>query len=224
MKLLRDDTYPDLSLETPFWQAGMTAAGLDEAGRGAWAGPVSAGAVILPMQASILQTLHGVRDSKCMTPRQRTEWAGRIKENALYWGVGYASSQEIDEIGIVRATRLAMQRALLLLAEQPDTLLLDAVVLPEVEIPQTILFRGDAISLSIAAASVLAKTHRDALMVELDNRYPCYGFACHKGYGTHRHQSNLARCGPSPIHRASFAPVRNWMEPSCPALLTEGEG
>ncbi|MCE5209556.1 MAG: ribonuclease HII [Chloroflexi bacterium] len=203
-------SHPDLSLETPLWQAGLTVGGIDEAGRGAWAGPVAAGAVILPMQADILQTLSGVRDSKCMTPLQRKKWAEQIKITALGWAVGFASSLEIDELGIVRATRMAMQRAVDALPAAPDHLLLDAVVLREVEIPQTILFKGDAISISISAASVLAKTHRDEGMIHYEQDFPGYGFAQHKGYGTRLHRACLDRLGPCPIHRASFRPVRDF--------------
>jgi ribonuclease HII len=202
---------PDLSLELPLWEAGLlTLAGLDEAGRGAWAGPVAAGAVILPADAAILERLSGVRDSKQMTPLQRARWAEQIQAAALSWGVGFASSLEIDAIGIVPATRLAMQRALDGMVVRPVHLLIDALNLPEEELPQTYLPKGDARSLSIAAASVIAKTQRDALMVALDEHYPAYGFARHKGYGTRRHQVSLGQWGPCAIHRASFAPVRDW--------------
>ena len=201
---------PDLSLEIPLWSAGLRAlAGLDEAGRGAWAGPVAAGAVILPGNADILERLCGVRDSKCMSARQREEWAKRIKIEALAWGVGYASSEEIDAHGIVSATRLAMQRALVKLNLKPEHLLIDALILPAEDLPQTSLYKGDARSLSIAAASVLAKTGRDDCMRALDTEYPAYGFARHKGYGTRQHLAALQRQGPCSIHRNSFAPVKN---------------
>ncbi len=203
--------YPDLSLEAPFWQAGLTVGGVDEAGRGAWAGPVAAAVVVLPMQVEILQTLRGVRDSKLMTPHQRNLWAVKIKQTALDWAVGTADNREIDEIGILRATRLAMQRAVETLGKAPDHLLLDAVVLREVELCQTSLFKGDAISLSIAAASVLAKTARDEWMTGCESDYPGYGFARHKGYGTRLHRDCLAALGPCTIHRVSFEPVRSVM-------------
>ena len=203
--------YPDLSLETPLWQAGLTAGGVDEAGRGAWAGPVYAGVVVLPMQPDILQVLRGVRDSKMMTPHQRSLWVVKIKQAALDWAVGMADNREIDEIGILRATRLAMQRAVEMLGTAPDHLLLDAVILREVDICQTSLFKGDAISLSIAAASVLAKTARDELMTGCESDYPGYGFARHKGYGTRLHHDCLAALGPCAIHRSSFEPVRSVM-------------
>jgi ribonuclease HII len=204
-------TTPDLSLEIPLWQGGLThVAGLDEAGRGAWAGPVTAAAVILPADCSILERLHGVRDSKCMTPKQRETWEKKIKQAVPGWGVGHASNHEIEEVGIVQATRFAMQRALAALSIHPDYLLLDAVVLSEETLPQTSLYKGDALSLSISAASVIAKTARDRLMAALDREYPLYGFARHKGYGTAQHRTNLHRLGPCEIHRATYQPVLNW--------------
>jgi ribonuclease HII len=201
---------PDLSLEIPLWQAGLSRlAGLDEAGRGAWAGPVYAAAVILPPAGEeLLIRLPGVRDSKLMTARQRTIWAKKIRATAAAWGIGWATNAEIDTQGILPATRLAMQRAVEQLGGLPEHLLIDAVRLPALNLPQTSLVRGDQRSLSIAAASVLAKTARDAFMVDLDPQYPGYGFAAHKGYGTARHQRALAELGPCPQHRFSFAPLR----------------
>ncbi|MCX7976869.1 MAG: ribonuclease HII, partial [Bellilinea sp.] len=175
----------------------------------AWAGPVAAAAVILPADApTLLQRLHGVRDSKQMTPSQREAWAEMIRQAAAYWGVGEASHAEIDQYGIVAATRLAMQRALQACGIAPAHLLIDALRLPEVSIPQTALVRGDRQSLSIAAASVLAKTARDAWMRAQEEHFPGYGFAAHKGYGTARHRAALERLGPCPLHRRSFAPVK----------------
>ncbi len=201
---------PDLTFEQALWSAGVSlVAGIDEAGRGAWAGPVSAGAVILPACADLLQLLCGVRDSKQMTPAQRATWAAQIRAVALAWGVGFASAAEIDELGIVPATRLAMQRAIACLAPAPQHLLVDAVRLPRIPLPQQPLIKGDARVLSIAAASVLAKTARDALMVEQDAVHPGYGLARHKGYGTALHRAALQRLGPSPIHRKTFAPIRD---------------
>lgn len=200
---------PDLSFEMPLWQGGLSLlAGLDEAGRGAWAGPVYAAAVILPPQNGVLAELRGVHDSKKMTPRQRTYWAGQIRLAAAAWGIGIASAEEIDARGIIAATRLAMARALEACGCQPEHLLIDALRLPEVSLPQLALIKGDARSLSIAAASVLAKTARDAWMIELGDRYPEYGFAAHKGYGTRMHQQALARLGPCAEHRMSYAPLR----------------
>ena len=201
---------PDLSFELSLWQRGLTAvAGLDEAGRGAWAGPVAAAAVVLPPEPGIAERLCGVRDSKQMTPLARRRWAGIVRENAVAWGVGFASNLEIDNLGILLATRLAMQRALEgCAAAGPAHLLIDALRLPGIPLPQTALIKGDARVLSIAAASVLAKTARDALLEELDSVYPGYGFARHKGYGTAAHQAALESLGPCLIHRFSFAPVR----------------
>ncbi len=200
---------PHLNYESDLWSSGIEfIAGLDEAGRGAWAGPVCAAAVILPPKKDILNNLKGVRDSKQMTPVQRSAWAVKIKEYALSWGVGFASYDEIDRIGILPATRLAMQCALEQLNPQPQYLLLDYMLLRSCELPQTSLVKGDWQSLSIAAASVLAKTSRDALMVELDSRYEGYGFASHKGYGTRQHRQALELRGPTGIHRRSFAPIK----------------
>jgi ribonuclease HII len=201
--------FPDLSCESPLWGGGLTLlAGLDEAGRGAWAGPVYAAAVILPPGAGVLDDLDGVRDSKKMTPRQRALWAVKIRAAAAFWGIGWAAAEEIDSHGIIASTRLAMQRALEALDCQPEHLLIDALRLPAVKLPQQALIKGDARSLSIAAASVLAKTARDAWMVELGEQFPEYGFARHKGYGTRMHQEALARLGPCPQHRMSFTPLR----------------
>jgi ribonuclease HII len=210
---MRQGPLPHLDLETPFWQAGLPlVAGLDEAGRGAWAGPVSAAAVILPPDTNISKQLEGVRDSKQMTALQREHRAGQIKSHAAAWAVGFASPQEIDTIGIVPATRLAMVRALAQLALLPQHLLIDALLLPEIDISQTAIIRGDSASLSIAAASVLAKTARDAFMVSMDESHPGYTFACHKGYGTRQHQAALAELGACEIHRKSFAPIRRLLE------------
>jgi ribonuclease HII len=200
-------TTPTLFLETPLWQSGvLRVAGVDEAGRGAWAGPVSAGAVVLPPDPAIAQRLHGVRDSKQMTAAQRERWAEEIRSAAAGWGVGFASHEEIDCLGILPATRLAMRRALEAIPGGAGHLLIDAVRLP-LPTPQTNLVHGDALCLSIAAASVLAKTARDALLVTLEQEYPGYGFARHKGYGTAQHQAALARLGPCPLHRRSYAPI-----------------
>jgi ribonuclease HII len=196
---------PDLAFEMILWQAGFFAiAGIDEAGRGALAGPVAAAAVILPQKGQIQELLHGVRDSKQMTPLEREIARKRIQEYATSWGVGYAAPGEIDQVGIVPATHLAASRALENLSLHPDHPLLDYLFLPEVALSQTALIKGDCRSLSIAAASVLAKTSRDALLVNLDQTYPGYGFAIHKGYGTTAHREALKRLGPCPIHRLSF--------------------
>lgn len=201
--------HPDLSFEFSLWQSGVSlVAGLDEAGRGAWAGPVAAAAVILSPAADLVERLSGVRDSKQMTPRQRGVWAEKIQAAALAWGVGFATAQEIDAVGILPATRLAMQRALAGLGVAPDHLLLDAVRLPAVALPQTPLIKGDCRVLSIAAASVLAKTARDRWMEKLEIEIPGYYFARHKGYGTAAHRAALAGLGPCEQHRKSFKPIR----------------
>lgn len=198
-------TYPDLELERPLWEAGvLRVGGIDEAGRGALAGPVSAAVVVLPNDPLIGGQLGGVRDSKQMTPRQRTHWAQEIRRLAFAWGVGFASAQEIDTLGIVPATRLAAWRAIQSLAQPPQYLLLDYLLLPDCDLPQTALVKGDCRSLSIASASVLAKTARDQQMVAFDQQHPGYGLAAHKGYGTPFHLAALQRQGPSSIHRLTF--------------------
>jgi ribonuclease HII len=197
---------PDLSFELVLWQAGfMGVAGIDEAGRGALAGPVAAAAVILPQKVEVVGLLKGVRDSKQMTPKERESAREWIIQYATSWGVGFATAEDIDQLGIVPATQLAAWRAVEQLPAYPDHLLLDYLFLPDVSIPQTALIKGDCRSLSIAAASILAKTSRDALMRELDLTYPGYGFTAHKGYGTLAHREALHRLGPSQIHRRSFA-------------------
>jgi len=198
---------PDTFFETELWQSGLKyIAGLDEAGRGALAGPVSVGAVILPNDKTLLSaTLSGARDSKQMTPRQRERLAIQIKEVALNWSVGFATAHEIDVQGIVRATRIAAIRALHQFSLSPQYLLTDfRLELPQLDISQTSLVKGDARCLSIACASILAKTERDAHMQKLDVKYPGYGLGKHKGYGTQAHRSALKRLGYSSIHRKSF--------------------
>jgi ribonuclease HII len=189
-------------------QGFLRVAGLDEAGRGTWAGPVVAGAVILPLDRFDLgHALAGVNDSKQLSPKTREALLPHITEIALAAGIGFATHSEIDELGIVPATRLAMQRALENLSLHPDALLTDAMVLPEVHLPCTTLIKGDQRSLSIAAASIIAKVKRDQFMTELDELFPQYGFSIHKGYGTLLHQQALRQYGPCPIHRMTFAPL-----------------
>ncbi len=201
--------FPSLEAESALWDLGCRCvAGIDEAGRGAWAGPVTAAAVILPPNQVIQAELSGVRDSKQMTAREREHWVVRIKEIAVGWSTGLATNHEIDQLGILPATRLAMQRALEGLTCPPGHLLIDAVRLPGLDIPQTAFIKGDALVLSIACASVLAKTCRDGLMVELGNQYPMYGFARHKGYGTAFHRSALAEHGPCAEHRFTYKPLK----------------
>lgn len=200
---------PDLHLELGLHQSGFARiVGLDEAGRGAWAGPVVAGAVILPIQDDRLpQRLDGVHDSKQLTAPQRERACTRIQRLARAWALGKADAEEIDRLGLLPATRLAMQRALEGLGFEPDYLLLDYLLLPENPAPQTALPHGDARTLSIAAASILAKVHRDRIMLDLDQAFPGYGFARHKGYGTPDHRRALRELGPCPIHRYSYSPV-----------------
>jgi ribonuclease HII len=198
---------PTLDFEQGLWQSGLCqVAGFDEAGRGAMAGPVAVAAVILPPDPHLARTLAGVRDSKQMTHRQREIWAARIKSVALAWRVDFASVEEIDRLGISYATRLAAMRALENLGLLPVYLLLDfRIELPESPLPQTAIVKGDQLSLSIASASVLAKTTRDALMCGMDTQFPGYGLQQNKGYGTQAHRSAMTRLGYSPIHRKSFS-------------------
>lgn len=190
--------------------------GIDEAGRGAWAGPVSAGAVCLPLDnPDLLEHLKGVRDSKEMTPRQRTRQVEQIKSIAIAWGVGSASSLEIDQMGIVPATKQAMQRAVDAMIHDfpgfaPDCLFLDSMTWEEAAVPcrQVNIRGGDKHSLSVAAASVLAKTWRDDHMRELEQQYPGYDFALHKGYGTPKHRAALQAKGASPVHRMYYKPLQ----------------
>jgi ribonuclease HII len=196
--------------EARLWAEGFRhVAGLDEAGRGAWAGPVVAGAVVLPAgEPGLPVRLEGVRDSKQTTAPQRERLLEAIQRHAVAWGVGVVSPQEIDALGIVSATRLAMEQAFRSLSPAADALLIDHLRLPGVALRQVSLPRGDALILSVAAASIVAKAHRDRLMVRLDDLYPLYGFARHKGYGTPQHRAALASWGPCAVHRHSFAPVR----------------
>jgi ribonuclease HII len=203
---------PNLEFEAALWHQGLTCiTGVDEAGRGALAGPVAVGAVVLPPdQPDLMEKLSGVRDSKLMMPDQREFWAAQIKTVALAWGVGMAAAEEIDQLGIVPATCLAATRALESFNRTPEHLLVDYLVIPNIKVPQTPLVKGDARSLSIAAAAILAKTVRDALLVELEQAFPGYGFACHKGYATRAHQNALYALGPCAVHRRSFAPVSDF--------------
>jgi ribonuclease HII len=202
---------PTLDFEQSYWATGLKhVAGIDEAGRGPLAGPVVAAAVILPPDPAISEALRGVRDSKQMTPSQREYWAVFVKAFSLTYGVGHASSAEIDDLGILPATHLAATRAINQLAFAPQALLLDYLILPDQSIPQTPLVKGDARSLSIAAASILAKTARDTMLGALERLYPGYGFASHKGYGTPAHLEALACLGPSPIHRLTFNPLKGY--------------
>ena len=201
-------------------------AGCDEVGRGAWAGPLVAGAVIFPpaLAAHVDDTappadpalarawtdLAPVRDSKQLTPKMREHLAVRIRQHALAVGIGLVSPGLGDRIGWGAANRLALVRAVRALAVPPDYLLLDAFGLPGLAVPQLPLIKGDARCISIAAASIVAKVYRDRLMVAAHADYPAYDFATHKGYGTAVHAAALEAAGPSPLHRRTFAPVKNW--------------
>lgn len=180
--------------------------GIDEVGRGPLAGPVVACAVILPKDCDILY----INDSKKLSAAKREELYEVIMEKAVAVGIGMASPQRIDEINILQATYEAMREAISKLAVKPDVLLNDAVTIPGVEIRQVPIIKGDAKSISIGAASIVAKVTRDRLMVEYDKILPAYGFASNKGYGSAEHIQALKEIGPSPIHRASF--IKNFVE------------
>jgi ribonuclease HII len=208
---------PTLIHEQRLWREGYRrVAGLDEAGRGAWAGPVVAAAVILPPDdPELCLRLKGVRDSKTLTAARRSALLEVIQQHALAWGIGTVSPAEIDEFGIVCATRKAMALALLALSSPADYLLIDHLTLPDLLFPQYNLPKGDVHILSIAAASIVAKVSRDRMMIDLDTRFPGYGFCQHKGYGTEQHQRALATLGPSAQHRLSFAPLRHFAADGC---------
>jgi ribonuclease HII len=205
------NSWPTLEVEQGLWKEGYRfVAGIDEAGRGAWAGPVVAAAVILPPgDAELAEHLAGVRDSKLLSARQRETLLESVLRCAVAWGVGMIPPAEIDQVGIVVATQRAMAQALQALSPKAEYLLIDHLRLPEVELPQTSLPHGDGRILSIAAASILAKVSRDRMMIDLEVRFPGYGFARHKGYGTQQHRQALSRLGPCISHRFSFRPLRD---------------
>lgn len=201
-------TAPDLAHEIELWQGGYRAvAGVDEAGRGALAGPVVAAAVIVPCDAPLAGVWAQVRDSKQLQPAAREQLAEQIQAAAEGWGIGVVAAPIIDQIGIAAATRRAMAQAIASLIPPPDALLIDWVRLPLVNLPQRCLPKADSRIVSVAAASILAKVTRDRLLVAVHDRFPAYGFAAHKGYGTRAHLAALAECGPCAEHRRSFAPV-----------------
>ena len=183
--------------------------GVDEAGRGPLAGPVSAAAVILDADNPIA----GLADSKKLSERQRDQLAPIIHERAIAWAVAYADVGEIDRLNILQATLLAMRRAVLSLPIQPHKVLVDGLYCPHTGIPSQAIVKGDSKVAAISAASILAKTARDALMMELHEQYPDYGFASHKGYPTAAHLAALCQHGVSIIHRKSFRPVRELLFP-----------
>ena len=178
--------------------------GVDEAGRGPLAGPVCAAAVILPPELDVEQALPGLNDSKKLSDQKRRELFEKIRNCAVAYGIAYASQEEIDEINILQATFLAMGRAVDSLGLKPDVALVDGNRAPELGIPVQTIVKGDSLSASIAAASILAKVSRDDLMLRMAEEYPQYGFEVHKGYGTKRHYAALSQFGPCPIHRRTF--------------------
>ncbi len=178
-------------------------AGIDEAGRGPLAGPVVAAAVVLPVRCR----LSGIDDSKQLSEGERARLYAAILEHAVGMGIGSADVGEIDRLNILEATKLAMRRAIDQLTPPPDYLLIDAVMLPGIGIPQRPIIKGDSLSFSIAAASIIAKVTRDRLMAEYHDMFPEYDFLSHKGYGTREHLQRLARHGPCSIHRRTFTPV-----------------
>ena len=183
--------------------------GVDEAGRGPLAGPVCAAAVVFPPGR---RAPKGVRDSKLLSERQRERLAGLIKERSLVWAVAWASVEEIDSLNILQASLLAMRRAVVSLAVTPDEVLLDGRDCPELAVPARAVVDGDARVKVISAASILAKTARDAEMRRLHQRFPQYGFDAHKGYPTPLHLEALRRYGVCEVYRRSFAPVRELLE------------
>lgn len=192
---------PTFQVEKSLWKAGFRLiAGVDEAGCGALAGPVVAGAAILPFDSR----LGMIRDSKLLSPEAREELVPLIQERAIAWGVGSASVEEISVLNIRQAGLLAMRRAVEALAKQPDHLLVDAWTIPGLELPQRGIIKGDRLVKSIAAASILAKVTRDRIMADLAKTYPAYGFEIHKGYGTALHQTAIKKHGPCSAHRLTY--------------------
>jgi ribonuclease HII len=196
-----------LRFEKLAWNTGASlVAGVDEVGRGSLFGPVVAAAVILDPAYRV----RGLRDSKLLLPERRHVLAQRIREHALAWAISSVDAARIDQINIYHASRVAMREAVLRLAPAAEYLLVDAVRL-DCDLPQRAIIHGDALSASIAAASILAKVERDRMMCEWDPIFPEYGLASHKGYSTPRHLAALREFGPTPLHRQSFAPV--WQNP-----------
>lgn len=188
-------------IEDGFFDEGITTiCGVDEAGRGPLAGPVCAAAVILPPHLQI----PGLTDSKKLTDKKRRELFPIIQEQAIAYGIGFADEQEIDEVNILQATFLAMERALSGLGVKPELVLIDGNREKDFGLPVKTVVKGDSLSANIAAASILAKVSRDDVMLQMEERYPGYGFAVHKGYGTKAHYEALTKYGPCPIHRRSF--------------------
>jgi len=193
-----------LHYESELWRNGcLRIAGIDEAGRGPLAGPVVAAAVIFPANHAFIP---GINDSKKLTPAAREQMIRVIQEKAAAIGIGIVPHEEIDKINILQATFKAMREAVTALSLVPDYLLIDGNKKPGIDLPQRCIVKGDSLSMSIAAASIVAKVTRDRIMVEYDRQYPHYGFARHKGYGTARHIAAIREFGLCPIHRRSFQP------------------
>lgn len=214
MKPSTSSLKPTLQKEIALRQQGFRfIAGVDEAGRGAWAGPVVAAAVILPLgQPDLTTVLAELDDSKKLTAACRERLFSLIETTAVAVGVGVASPQLVDEINVLAATRQAMQQAVAHLPVPPDYLLLDHVKLPALDLPQDAFPKADSLSLSVAAASIIAKVSRDRLMVALNQEFPGYAFDRHKGYGTAVHRAALAALGPCAIHRLSYKPLQLFKE------------
>lgn len=205
------DNIPTLAYERHLWDAGYTAlAGVDEVGRGALAGPLVSAAVILPSPDELMRDSDfwaTVRDSKTITAARRASLAEEIVRRCPAWAIAAIEVDELDDVGVAPANRIAMERAILALADEPDMLLIDAMTV-DLTLPQLGIIDGDALSLSVAAASIIAKVTRDTTMIGHDPSWPVFGFAQHKGYGVASHVAALQAHGPCPLHRRSFAPVR----------------
>jgi ribonuclease HII len=196
------------NLDRKLWKNNLTFCGVDEVGRGSLAGPVVAAAVILPPYCRI----DGVKDSKELTPQKRAKLFKKIKSQAISFGIGIVNHQVIDKINISNAAFVAMKKAIVQLSPKPDYVIVDGFPIPGLAIDNRGIIRGDKKSLSIASASILAKVTRDEIMKKFHVYYPDYGFDRHKGYATRQHIQALKRFGPIPIHRRSYAPVRESLE------------
>lgn len=196
-------TTPSLDIEKSLWESDYSyVCGLDEVGRGAFAGPVCVGAVVFPKNS---ESIDGVMDSKLLRPRQRERLAEEIKKNALSWDVAEVGVPIINRVGIGKATQMAFRKAVKLLGKRPDFVVIDAFYIEHFKRKnQKAIKDGDKICFSISAASIIAKVHRDKLMKKLSKKYPKYGFSKHKGYGTKKHQDAIRKFGLSRIHRRSF--------------------
>lgn len=210
------DNRPDFSEEIALWNGGYNnVCGIDEVGRGCWAGPLIAGAVIFGINTDIkTKEIRQINDSKKITPKKREQLAEFIIHFSKHWGIGSVSSKELDKIGLSKANELAMERAVQNLGNKPDFCLIDGNAMKES--PHIGLFKniikGDGKSISIAAASILAKVFRDKLMNSIDSDYPEYGFNAHKGYGTGLHRKSIIKHGILPIHRQSFSPIKELLK------------